>query len=551
MGIYLVFQRGYLKVAGIIIGLFSMVLLINHHPFQSSRFDAYHGDQGIAPYQDLIDYVNERGGLTFWAHPESNYSKSGTKLGPIKLMTLPYAESLNEARRYTGFSAIYGDTATFTEPGKKWDQLLKEYCDGGRAQPPWGIAGSNFHGEADGVRLDTFQTVFLVKGKSAPDIVDALAKGRMYAKRIEKGKGLILDKFQVVGGEKGKAAQMGETFVSTTHSVITGKITSSDDIPHAVKVRLIKGGQVEQVFEGKPPLEFLYEDRELWAGKTYYRLEVQGGSAGKLLSNPIFIERKTALSTGTEVPVKSDEDDSENKRTAAKRAVSKQKIDRHPIQKVEVDQDKTVSPGPETDQTDHKLKAEIKPEPGAEKLRQNPTDRLQAAGVEPVREDKGKTAVNALSPSPTAETPEFPYSLQLASFPSFDLVQKAHRSYQNMDLPVYFVKVDLGNKGIWWRLYAGYFGSKQEAMKARDRFELTETIIQKTPYANRVGIYAFAHEMSAIRQRLEAMGYSPYVIGAPDNKVALYIGAFITLKGAADLQRELMSGGVATEIMKR
>jgi hypothetical protein len=123
LGIYLFFQHGRLKVAGIMIGLISVALLINHHPFQSSRFDPYHGDQGIAPFQDLIDYVNERGGLSFWAHPESNYSKSGRKLGPIKLMTIPYADSLSEAKDYTGFSAIYGDEITITDPGKKWDQL--------------------------------------------------------------------------------------------------------------------------------------------------------------------------------------------------------------------------------------------------------------------------------------------------------------------------------------------------------------------------------------------------------------------------------------------
>lgn len=292
IGIYLVFRRGYLKVASIIIGLFSMVLLINHHPFQSSRFDAYHGDQGIAPYQDLIDYVNEHGGLTFWAHPESNYSKSGTKLGPTKLMTQPYAESLSEAQNYTGFSAVYGDTVTVTYPGNKWDQLLNEYCNGERKRPPWGIAGANFHGEADGVRLETFQTVFWVRSKSAPGIVDALAKGRVYAKRKEKGGGLTLGDFSVEDAGTGETATMGAELNVSSYPVIMAKVTSDDHVEHAVKVLLVKGGSVLHQFEGKTPLEFVFDDKAPWVSKSYYRLEIQGGPAGKLLSNPIFVDRK-------------------------------------------------------------------------------------------------------------------------------------------------------------------------------------------------------------------------------------------------------------------
>ena len=40
LGIYLFFQKKLLKILGVLIGISSLVLLINHHPFQSSRFDA-------------------------------------------------------------------------------------------------------------------------------------------------------------------------------------------------------------------------------------------------------------------------------------------------------------------------------------------------------------------------------------------------------------------------------------------------------------------------------------------------------------------------------
>ena len=67
LSVYLISQKGKLKIGGLLMALLSIALMINHHPFKSSRFDQYHGDQGIAPFQDVIDYVAERGGLAFWA----------------------------------------------------------------------------------------------------------------------------------------------------------------------------------------------------------------------------------------------------------------------------------------------------------------------------------------------------------------------------------------------------------------------------------------------------------------------------------------------------
>jgi hypothetical protein len=513
LGIYLIFQRGYLKAAGIIIGLFSMALGINHHPFQSSRFGPYHGDQGIAPYQDLIDYVNERGGLTFWAHPESNYSKSGTKLGPIRLMTPPYVESLSEARNYTGFSAVYGDTATAADPGKKWDQLLNEYCNGKRKQPPWGIAGSDFHGEADGVKLDTFQTVFLAKSKSVPHVMDALAKGRMYARRKEKGGGLKLDNFSVADRDTGNTAVMGAELSLSSYPVIQAKVVSDDSVQHAVKVLLVKGGSVLHQVEGQTPLEFVFDDKAPWAGKGYYRLEAQGGSAGKLLSNPIFVDRKIPLSVVTErtrILKEGEIDESAAMETPAAQPMGfDRKQERYPIrQALKVQESLTVRPPVEKTVSDKKNELKI------------------SAG--PV-----------------------PYSVQVASLPSFELVQKALEGYKQNDLPVYHVKVSLGDKGTWWRLYIGYFATLKAALEAREIHNLPESIVQKTPYANLVGVYASAAEISAIQQRLETMEYSPYVIEKSVRRYHLYVGAFITLKGAKELQRELEIRGIAAEVARR
>jgi len=551
MGIYLVFQRGYLKVAGIIIGLFSTVLLINHHPFQSSRFDAYHGDQGIAPYQDLIDYVNEHGGLTFWAHPETNYSKSGTKLGPIKLMTMPYADSLLESRDYTGFSAIYGDTITATDPGKKWDLLLNEYCSGRRSQPVWGIAGANFQGEADGVKLDTFQTIFIAKSKSVLHIIDALARGRIYAKLKEKGRGLTLGKFSVADAGTGEPVMMGAELNISSYPVIKAKVTSDDPIQHAVKVLLVKGGSVLHQFEGETPLEFVFDDRTPWAGKSYYRLEVQGGAAGKLLSNPIFVDRKIPLSVLTERVriLKGSETDqaATMETTAVKPMGSDRKQERYAVnQALKIQELPPVKPPVEKTVSDNKI------ETGSDKGHLAlSSDAESEKQVTPALSDM-QGQIHTLPDSGLKITAKsVPYSIQVASLPSFELAQKAMESFKKNNLSVYHVKVNLGDKGTWWRVYVGYFATQKAAMAAREIHNLPESIVQKTPYANLVGVYASVKEISAIQQRLEAMEYSTYVIKKSAHSYHLYVGAFITLKGAKELQRELEINGIASTVAKR
>ena len=291
LGLYLFFQKKILKLLGVFIGISSLLLLINHHPFQSSRFDAYHGDQGIEPYQEVIDYVSQRQGLTFWAHPESNYSTAGVRLGPITLKTGHYANDLLNSQDYTGFSAIYGDTITATKAGKHWDRVLNAYCRGKRQTAAWAIAGADFHQEKRGVQLDTFQTVFLVKNKTADEVLDALANGRMYAVRKSNEPRLVLDKFEVSDTANTIQAIMGQALTIKGIPILEGRISAFDNGRMTVFVSLIRGGKIWQSFGGLTPLEFHFADQDAWKGKTFYRVEVRDSTHGKLLSNPIFVTK--------------------------------------------------------------------------------------------------------------------------------------------------------------------------------------------------------------------------------------------------------------------
>ncbi len=292
LSIYLILQKGKMGVCGILIAIFSLAMMVDQHPFKSSRFDPYHGDQGQAPYQDAIDYARSRGGLVYWAHPESNYSKKGVQMGPVKLMTVHYPEELIETDNYTGFAALYGDTITATKAGMQWDRALMQYCSGDRTDPVWGIAGSDFHKEGNGIDLDTFQTVFLVENRRQKDVLQALERGRLYAVRKVGAFRLSLEQFQVKDDESDKRAIVGEELLIDHAPVITGRLSATDGGHYNVAVSIIRGGKPIWSFEGQTPLDFNFVDPDPWSGKNFYRLDASGKTAGQLFSNPIFVVRK-------------------------------------------------------------------------------------------------------------------------------------------------------------------------------------------------------------------------------------------------------------------
>jgi hypothetical protein len=286
LGLFLLRWRGILRVSGIIICVISFLFLINTDPLRSSPFDQYHGDQGIAPYQLLIDYVESKGGLTFWNYPET---KSGVrKMGPIFVNTSPYPQVLEQSRGYTGFAALYGDNITVTEPGNLWDRVLFQYCKGERDRPPWGISTADFHEEVkSGEKLGKFSTVFLVREKTREAVLSAMRQGRMYA-CVGYPQRMILKEFSVCSSGCEAKAVSGEEMILNENPRIRISLFSKKPSEGPVEVRLIRSGEVVESFQGQLPMEIEYEDTYYKPGeKVFYRMDARG--CGTLVSNPIFI----------------------------------------------------------------------------------------------------------------------------------------------------------------------------------------------------------------------------------------------------------------------
>ena len=285
IGIMLLRWERPFRIAGLCIIALSILAIVDYNPFRGSSFTPYDGDQGIAPYQEVVDYVKGRGGLCFWNYPEQ---RSGIrKLGPISLETPPYPQALYETRNYTGFAAIYPDNSTITEPGNLWDGLLRAYCRGQRKNPVWGIATADFHEDGRlGLPLGALPTTFLVRKFSKGEILDALRKGRMYCSL---GDGFFwpkLDYFHASGDTK-KTAVMGETLSTATPPVIRFRVSDNHPKQRPVTLLLIREGSVIHTAEGIPPIDVEYTDRDAPANvKTYYRILEKNKH---LISNPVFV----------------------------------------------------------------------------------------------------------------------------------------------------------------------------------------------------------------------------------------------------------------------
>ena len=280
-------RRGIPRILGIVISGLSVLFIIDSNPFRSSPFDQYHGDQGIAPHQLLIDYVDSRGGLTFWNYPET---RSGIrKMGPIFVDTPPYPEVLQQSKNYTGFSALYGDRITVTEPGNVWDRVLLEYCRGERDRPVWGISTANFHEDGGaGEKLGNFPTVFLVRKKTNEDILAAMREGRMYACRGKYPQRMILNDFSICSSRCETRGTSGNEIVLKENPRIHLSLSLRKPTDNQVVVRLIRSGELIKTFHGSLPTKINYEDNYFKPGqKVYYRIDVRG--CGTLVSNPIFV----------------------------------------------------------------------------------------------------------------------------------------------------------------------------------------------------------------------------------------------------------------------
>ena len=161
-----------------------------------------------------------------------------------------------------------------------------------------------------------------------------------------------------------------------------------------------------------------------------------------------------------------------------------------------------------------------------------------------------KPAAPEVTPSKPA-APQFPYSVYLGSFKTPEAVKKALSEYQEKGLSTYWSRVDLGDKGVWFRFFAGYFRTKEEAEKYISEQNVQGATPQLTRYANWIGSYGSEKEVEDQRRALVSAGFYPYVIKEVNGLSLLYSGAF-DRKDFAEKERALLaSKGFRSDVVER
>jgi cell division septation protein DedD len=152
---------------------------------------------------------------------------------------------------------------------------------------------------------------------------------------------------------------------------------------------------------------------------------------------------------------------------------------------------------------------------------------------------------------PEESSVPYPYSVYLGAYKTPERADKAISIYRNKGLSAYWVKVNLGEKGVWYRVFTGYFKDQKQAEAFIKRKGIADAKAKRTKYAALIGIYATERDAQKKFIALSKLGYSPYVVETNSGESQLYVGAFYTKTGAEDQRSDLASKGVQSRVVER
>lgn len=277
-------------VLGVTLIAIGVVAIIRGWPFTVDEYPPWQ-DFGLAPHQALIDHVNRLGGATIWSFPEA-WDEGRRSIGPVHVFwrTDAYPDDLLRTFRYTAFGALYDQPTRFIQPGGGWDRLLVEYAAGERSRPAWGVGESGFHGTEGGKRLESTQTVFLVRSRMPGALLDALKRGRMYALQRTPEASLVLTDWALTAGDA--TAVSGETLHVPEGTTVDLRfaIEATGAGADGLRVTLVRNGAVLNAWSGETSVRATH--REVFDGHPLvFRIDARARVPHRLVANPIFVVR--------------------------------------------------------------------------------------------------------------------------------------------------------------------------------------------------------------------------------------------------------------------
>lgn len=145
----------------------------------------------------------------------------------------------------------------------------------------------------------------------------------------------------------------------------------------------------------------------------------------------------------------------------------------------------------------------------------------------------------------------YPYAIHGGSFRSLPDAQKVVAGYRKKGLEAYWTRVELPGKGTWYRVFMGYYNSRESALKIIADKVLIDARTVKARYANLIGTYSSEDELQRQRRFIIEKGCSPYVISDDNGDFNLYTGAYTSLENAEKYAAELNARGISSQVVER
>ena len=150
------------------------------------------------------------------------------------------------------------------------------------------------------------------------------------------------------------------------------------------------------------------------------------------------------------------------------------------------------------------------------------------------------------------QPPHYPFSVYLGAFMTLDRARIAVSIYErDHGISSHWVKVDLGEKGVWYRIFTGHFKTAQEAEAFIRQKQLEEGEVKQTRYSTLIGEYAGQEDAVETVRKLLNLGYASYFVPGPGGRINLFSGAFYTLQGAQKQHAEFASKGIKSRVVER
>lgn len=146
---------------------------------------------------------------------------------------------------------------------------------------------------------------------------------------------------------------------------------------------------------------------------------------------------------------------------------------------------------------------------------------------------------------------EYPFSILLETFADQTTAAEALSYYQERGISAHWVKVNLGEQGIRYRVFAGIFSTMPEAQQYQYENQLGDKPVKLTYYAARIGVYRDKVQLAKAFVKTRETGVIPYILSTKKGEYHLYVGAFYTYIGAVDQCRDLTETGLRCEPVKR